>query len=186
MRAAREVFSELGYDAATFQAIAVRADLTRPAINHYFPGKRVLYREVVTQTNATLISACLDRARDETSLRGRMSALIGAAIQLDSKDRSLAAFLVASVLEEQRHPEWAGEHNSLPGFRSYISWAVGDSMERGELSPDTDVFSVVEMLVVVLLGLGFYAGFVGAPSELEAITEKLDLLLANKLGPVGG
>jgi len=33
VRAAREVFSELGYDAATFQAIAIRADLTRPAIN---------------------------------------------------------------------------------------------------------------------------------------------------------
>ena len=28
LRAAREVFSELGYDAATFQAIAIRADLT--------------------------------------------------------------------------------------------------------------------------------------------------------------
>ena len=42
MRAAREVFSELGYDAATFQAIAIRADLTRPAINHYFASKRVL------------------------------------------------------------------------------------------------------------------------------------------------
>ena len=30
LRAAREVFSERGYDAATFQAIAIRADLTRP------------------------------------------------------------------------------------------------------------------------------------------------------------
>ena len=40
LRAAREVFSELGYDAATFQAIAIRADLTRPAINHYFASKR--------------------------------------------------------------------------------------------------------------------------------------------------
>ncbi len=52
MRAAREVFSELGYDAATFQAIAIRADLTRPAINHYFASKRLLYQEVVDQTNA--------------------------------------------------------------------------------------------------------------------------------------
>ena len=54
IRAAREVFSELGYDAATFQAIAVRADLTRPAINHYFASKRVLWGEVVGQTNAKL------------------------------------------------------------------------------------------------------------------------------------
>src|ERR1700694_2323766 len=52
VRAAREVFSELSYDAATFQAIAIRADLTRPAINHYFSSKRVLYREVGAQTDA--------------------------------------------------------------------------------------------------------------------------------------
>ena len=53
LRAARLVFSERGYDGATFQAIAVRADLTRPAINHYFPSKRMLYREVVDETNET-------------------------------------------------------------------------------------------------------------------------------------
>lgn len=51
LHAARQVFSERGYDGATFQEIAVRADLTRPAINHYFANKRVLYQEVVEQTH---------------------------------------------------------------------------------------------------------------------------------------
>src|ERR1700759_455288 len=55
VRAAREVFSELGYDAATFQEIAVRADLTRPAINHYFKSKRVLYQVVVERTNELVV-----------------------------------------------------------------------------------------------------------------------------------
>ncbi|HXL62666.1 MAG TPA: helix-turn-helix domain-containing protein, partial [Mycobacterium sp.] len=36
VRVAREVFSELGYDAATVQEIALRAGLTRPAVNYYF------------------------------------------------------------------------------------------------------------------------------------------------------
>jgi TetR/AcrR family transcriptional regulator, repressor for uid operon len=43
VRAAREVFSERGYDGAIFQEIAVRVDVTRTAINHYFPSKRLLY-----------------------------------------------------------------------------------------------------------------------------------------------
>ena len=47
LRAARAVFSEMGYDAATFQAIADRADLTRPAINHYFSRERRALREVL-------------------------------------------------------------------------------------------------------------------------------------------
>ena len=77
MGAAREVFSERGYDGATFQAIAVRADLTRPAINHYFSSKRVLYREVVDQTNELVVTAGIEQARRETTLMGRMTEFIG-------------------------------------------------------------------------------------------------------------
>ena len=51
------MFSERGYDAATFQAIAIRADLTRPAINHYFSSKQLLYREVVDRTNELVVTA---------------------------------------------------------------------------------------------------------------------------------
>ncbi len=104
IRAAREVFSELGYDAATFQAIAIRADLTRPAINHYFASKRVLYSEVVEKTNEMVVAAGMAKAEVETSLLKRLSAFFSAAMQADSRDRSAAAFLVTSVLESQRHP----------------------------------------------------------------------------------
>ena len=114
VRAAREVFSELGYDAATFQAIAIRADLTRPAINHYFASKRVLYGEVVEKTNELVVAAGMAKAQDETSLLKRLSAFFSAAMQAESRDRSAAAFLVTSVLESQRHPELSrDEHNSL-------------------------------------------------------------------------
>jgi AcrR family transcriptional regulator len=182
VRAAREVFSELGYDAATFQAIAFRADLTRPAINHYFSSKRILYREVVEQTNALVVRAGIATARGETTLLGRLSAFIAAGIPADFDDRSTTSFLVTSVLEAQRHPELAGgEHDSLRESRAFIAWAVNDAIDRGELATDTDVFSLVEMLVAVLVGIGFYAGFVGGRSDLEAVTEKLELLLANKL-----
>lgn len=186
MRAGREVFSELGYDATTFQAIAIRADLTRPAINHYFSSKRILYFAVVEQTNAVVVGAAVARARGETTLLGRLSVFISAAIQADSEDRSTAAFLVTSVLEAQRHPELAGgDHDALRNFRSFITWAVNDAINRGELSPETDVFSLVEMLVAVLWGLGFYAGFVGGRSVVRAVTQKLELLLANKLWHLG-
>ncbi len=35
--------------------------------------------------------------------------------------------------------------------------------------------------VAVMWGMGFYAGYVGSHNELEAIVDKLELLLANKL-----
>ncbi|MCZ0731238.1 TetR/AcrR family transcriptional regulator [Mycolicibacterium iranicum] len=182
LHAAREVFSELGYDAATFQAIAIRADLTRPAINHYFASKRVLWGEVVEQTNASIVSAGIARAQEQLTLIERLSAFLSVATQADSEDRSAAAFLVTSVLESQRHPELSSdEHDSLKNSRAFVSWAVNDAISRGELSTDTDVDHLVEMLVAVVWGMGFYAGFVGDRTELSAVVHKLELLLANKL-----
>jgi AcrR family transcriptional regulator len=182
VRAAREVFSELGYDAATFQAIAIRADLTRPAINHYFPSKRVLYGEVVDKTNEMVVAAGMAKAEVETSLLKRLSAFFGAAMQADTRDRSAAAFLVTSVLESQRHPELSrDEHNSLKTSRAFVTWAITDAIERGELTTETDVPTLVEMLIAVMWGMGFYAGYVGGHDELNPIVEKLELLLANKL-----
>jgi hypothetical protein len=39
------------------------------------------------------------------------------------------------------------------------------------------------MLIAVLLGVGFYAGFVGSRHELDAINGQLRLLLARSLVP---
>lgn len=182
MRAAREVFSELGYDAATFQAIAVRADLTRPAINHYFSSKRVLWAEVVRQTNASVVSAGIARAHDHTRLVDRLAAFLVTATQVDSDNRGAAAFLVTSVLENQRHPELIDdEHDPLKNSRAFVGWVVEDAITRGELSTDTDIEQLVEMLVAVLWGIGFYAGFVGDQTNLSSVIHKLELLLAHKL-----
>jgi AcrR family transcriptional regulator len=182
IRAAREVFSELGYDAATSQAIAIRAGLTRPAINHYFASKRVLWSQVVEQTDALVVSAGRKRAKGETNLLSRLSAFFTAAIQTEAEDRSAAAFLVTSVLETQRHPELSGdEHDSMRTSREFITWAVNDAIEKGELTTDTNVSELVEMLVAMMWGMGFYAGFVGNHEELSAVVEKFELLMANKL-----
>lgn len=182
LQAAREVFSELGYDAATFQAIALRSDLTRPAINHYFQSKRVLYREVIEHINVVVVRAGMEKAGAETTLLRRLSAFFSVAMQADSKDRSVAAFLVTSVLEAQRHPELNPDgQDPLANSRAFVTWAVNDAIERGELTTDPDIATLVEMLVAVMWGMGFYAGYVGSSDELATIVSKLELLLANKL-----
>ena len=122
------------------------------------------------------------RAQGETSLLCRLSAFFAIAMQTDSEDRSAAAFLVTSVLESQRHPELSNDdHDSLRACREFMSWAVNDAIKRGELTNDTDVNHLVEMLVAVMWGMGFYAGFVGDHDELGSVVHKLELLMANKL-----
>jgi hypothetical protein len=141
-----------------------------------------LWGQVAEQTDALVVSAGRARAKGETNLLNRLSAFFTAAIQTDSEDRSAAAFLVTSVLESQRHPELAGDgHDSLRTSREFITWAVKEAIDKGELTTDTNVGELVEMLVAVMWGMGFYAGFVGNHEELAAVVEKFDLLMANKL-----
>jgi AcrR family transcriptional regulator len=179
--AAREVFNEVGYDAATFQAIAVRADLTRPAINHHFAHKRLLYQEVVWQTHARVVQAGAAKAADEPGLLGQLAAFIAAVAQADVEDRSGAVFLLTSIMESARRPELRGADDSLADVRAFLAAAINGAVERGEIRVPGDVAAVVEMLLAALCGIAFYAGYVSGHGQLRAITEQSVRLLAGQL-----
>ncbi|ORW95369.1 TetR family transcriptional regulator [Mycobacterium sp. IEC1808] len=182
MQAARLVFAERGYDGATFQAIAARADLTRPAINHYFSTKRLLYREVLKQTNALVIGAGMRQAEGEKTLTGRLTAFITAAVRANSDNPAVSAFLIAAVLESQRHPELSGaEIDSVKISREFLASAVSEAIERREVAPDIDAAALVETLIIVLCGVGFYAGYIRSYEEILAISDVLRRLLEGAL-----
>ena len=182
LQAARLVFSERGYDGATFQAIALRADLTRPAINHYFSSKRALYRDVVNQTNKLVVVTGIQSAERETTLAGRLTAFISAAVRANSENPSTSAFLVTTVLESQRHPELSTtENDAVRISREFLMRVVNDAIEHGELAADIDASAVVETLLVVLCGVGFYAGYVRSNQEMLAVTDVLRQLLEGAL-----
>jgi TetR/AcrR family transcriptional regulator, repressor for uid operon len=182
VNAARAVFSECGYDGTTFQAIATRSDLTRPAINHYFRNKRVLYREVVDQTNELVVRAGIERARGETTTTGRLSAFVAVAMDAENENPSMSAFLVTSVMESQRNPELTQpESDPVRISREFLTWTVNEAIERGELSADTDVASLTETLLVVLCGVGFYAGYIRSYQAMETIAGSLQQLLGGRL-----
>jgi AcrR family transcriptional regulator len=187
LHAAREVFGEVGYDAATFQEIAARADLTRPAINHYFASKLALYRHVVEHTNSVVIAAGLENAAREQTFTGRIRAFLGAAVSAKDYDRAAAAFMVTSVLESQRHPELSSrDTDSLEQTRQFAAAAVRDGIANGELRPDLDPEAVAEALVAAFWGLGFYAGFVGDQSHMVTVTAQFMGLLGDGGWLTGG
>lgn len=181
VHAARLVFSERGYDGATFQAIAVRADLTRPAINHYFPSKGALYRTVVEQSNELVVVAGIEWASRETGLVERLSEFITFTLRANVDHPSTSAFLVTNVLETQRHPELTTNDNDAVRIsREFVNSAVLDAIERGEVAADIDVSVLSETLLAVLCGVGFCAGYL-RPNDMGAVTEMLRRLLTGAL-----
>lgn len=180
--AARQAFSERGYDGATFHGIAALADLTRPAINHYYSSKLELYKEVARQTNELVFTAGIERARQETTLMAQMAAFTSAATDVDAENPFTAAFLTSATLESQRHPELReieneGQHTA----REFLSWAVNEAIESGEITPVVDVSSLVEVLLLMLCGAAFYVGFVRSSQEMGDIVRSLRLLLTGGL-----
>lgn len=182
IQAARLVFSERGYDGATFQAIAARADLTRPAINHYFSSKRALYREVMDETNEFILGVGIKQAEGETTLVAQLTAFINAAVKANSENPAGSAFIIGGVLESQRHPEWsASENDSVRIAREFLMRVVNDAIERGEVVAGVDASSLVETLLVVISGVGLYAGYIKSYKEMLAVTGMLRQVLEGAL-----
>lgn len=182
LQAARLIFSERGYDGATFQAIAARADLTRPAINHYFSSKKALYREVLEQTNDVVINAGIRQAEHETTLFGRLTAFISVAVRANADNPAVSAFLVTAVLESQRHPELSlTENDSVTMARNFLTSVVGDAIEHGEVASDVEPAILVETLLVVLSGVGFYAGYLRSYEAMLGVSDMLRRLLEGAL-----
>lgn len=183
MRAAREVFSAHGYDGTTFRVIAARAGLTRPAVSHYYTGKMQLYREVLQQTHSLALGPAIERAHREGSLLQRLNTFIAVLVQANVADRSVGALGAASLLEAQRHPELRPDIDGMQQeARDFLTWAVTDAVEKGELTTQADVPSLVEMLLAAMWGLGFYAaGFIGNAQRFDEVAANFQLLIAQKL-----
>ncbi len=175
------MFTELGYDGTTFQEIAVRAELTRPAINHYYASKQVLYEAVMDDARA-IVGRAVAEARGQTTLAGQLSAFLLAAVRPDSPDRWAAAFVVSAMLEAQRRPDlFALVADLQAGTEVFLTGAINAAIERGEISTDVAVDELVQLVVAMLWGVGFYGAFVGKPEGTVAIAAHLEAMLANRL-----
>lgn len=181
MLAARGVFGEFGYHATTFQSIAERAQLTRPAINHYFASKEMLYAAVLAQ-NTALFEGAVERSRAESALIGQLSSLILSFAQLGGEDRTASAFAVTAVLDAQRDPHLRLLAGDMQGpTREFLAGVLTEAINRGELVTDAGVAELTEMLLAVLWGIGFYVALVGDRVASALVITNLQALLTQDL-----
>jgi AcrR family transcriptional regulator len=182
LRSAREVFAESGYEGATFAEIAARAGVTRPAVNHYFPGKPALYAAVFAATQDAVVTLGLSSAADDATSTERIGAFLHTAAQVDAGDRSFARFIAASLVDAFRHPELA-EHaeRQIDAVRDFVRTTLGAGVAAGEIRDDLDLDTTTELLVAVMWGMGLYAGFVGTHEQLVAVVGQFERVLESVL-----
>ncbi|HUH68087.1 MAG TPA: TetR family transcriptional regulator, partial [Mycobacterium sp.] len=81
-----------------------------------------------------------------------------------------------------RRPELGRtENDAVRTSREFLTRVVNDAIERGEVAADIDASALVETLLVVLCGVGFYVGYLRSYQEMEAVIEMLRQLLEGAL-----
>ena len=175
LAAARRIFAESGYEAATFQAIAMEIGLTRPAINIYFPNKSALYGEVVSRAGNTVLEA-VRAAESAPTLGDQVLEFIRVAFRGQDADPALAGFLVQSAMEARQV-----DSDSDPAviIERFVGDAVAAAIERGELGADADTDALTDTLTGVLWGAAFQVSRRLHPDRVRAdrMLGQLDALL---------
>lgn len=153
LRAAQKVFAESGYEAATFQAVAVEIGLTRPAINNYFGSKSALYAAVVERVSNAVLDA-IHIASEASTLAGQVLTFIQVAVRGGGADPSLARFLVQSAMDVEHRPTRDGEAAAL--IERFVRAAVGSAVHRGEITRAAD--GLTDVLIGLVWGMAYQQG----------------------------
>ena len=176
------MFARDGYEATTNRSIAESSGLTSGAIYHYFSSKAELYVAVYEVVVERVFS------RLETAIAGRHSlveqyaAVLDAVAELNRADPTLPAFVVGVASDAQRHPELDPLLRPLRRrTAAFFHRLVADAAGRGELSPDTDLRAVEDLLNAVVSGLARLSAVTRDPRRHAAAVDALQQFFAGTL-----
>lgn len=168
--AAMNHIAEVGYANATMKAIAQEADLTSAAIYHYFKSKESLVVNTlvsVLDESMARLGAAADREND---LIGRLNAILEEAIACVEDYPSLTRFESSIAFETHSHPDLSAvrQRRSEAETSLYLG-LVDDAVASGELSPNVDRQSLIDVLLSITSGLTYLSATVSADRHRAAI-----------------
>jgi AcrR family transcriptional regulator len=141
-QAALAVLAESGFEGVTVEAVAQRAGVARSTVYRRYPGKPELLVTVLQHS----CGAPIDDP-DTGSVVGDLTEVAeGLHRSLSSTDlgRALPAVIAAAT----QHPEVADAHRAfVTGRRRVALAAVRRGIERGEIDPDVEPDTVVDLVV---------------------------------------
>jgi len=151
LQAGLEVFSELGYDAATTKMIAARAGLNESLLHRYFESKEGLLLEVN--------KLCLEAIKNQKpyppqeTLEEEIYRFLTEKLEFDEKNRNFIRIIISRALvDEQLRKTMNKQMDHAPdGFLKERLYAF---QNKGLLRKDLDI----EGLFYLFLAMGFSVG----------------------------
>ena len=168
LRDALAVFVEQGYGKATHEAVAKRAGISRSLLYRYYESKRVLYANVLDWIQDSLRERTVESGYSSsgTALE-RLSSSFLAAAQVHQDDPNFSRILMTSLVDGLREPEFADVIETwVADLREVFESSVDQAYADGQLHPDDDPETVVNLLFASLWGLGLFGAFMGPPDQI--------------------
>lgn len=182
MRAARRCFATGGYGRTSNKQIAEAADVTSPALYHYFDSKAELYAAVHDHGLETVLRAYREALARHASCLDQLCAVVEASIALNHAHPGLAEFLAVAPLELDRHPELEARLRvSGEEVRSVFRELLEGGVRRGELVPDLAIETVVDLLTATSFGVHCFYGPLAKPEQHRAVLRAFEDLLRGSL-----
>lgn len=129
-------FAQSGFDNASVDAIAARAQVSKRTLYNHFPSKEDLFKALVSEVGQRISVSATIRYSPRASLRAQILRFVREALELVAEEHTLR--LVRTVMAEHiRHPErvepilqdyWRNEY----GFTAWAEAACADGRLRGD------------------------------------------------------
>ena len=180
--AARTLFAERGYDAATIRDIAKGAGMSTGAVFANFQDKAELFEAVLGQDMARMTDILKGGVVADAPLRGRLLGALSAGYHASLDQLPLVQAVVARSWFQPQAAELR-TRVAVKGLVMVISDVLQSGIGGGELKQDTDVRLVSELVWDAFLSNFRRAAYDGW--TLEQLTtqagKQLDLILAGAL-----
>jgi len=175
LRAARAVFAEMGYGAASVRDIIRRTDLASGTFYNYFPDKHSIFRAIVEEiANGIRLQQGLGR-RNATTVEGFIEGSFRGYFRYIAQDPELVALTRRSAGAIRTLFD---EPEIMPLFRDLLA-DISEAMGRG-LLPKLDV----DLVASAIVGMAFEMSIVMVardPIDAEATTKFATALLIGGL-----
>ncbi|TQV78819.1 TetR/AcrR family transcriptional regulator [Exilibacterium tricleocarpae] len=182
VQAAVEVFAARGYQAATMDDVAARANVSKGSLYLYFKNKEALFNEVFLWFGRLVrgqFDAALSNADNELEKLRRIAAVWG---EIGSENRHYAPlfldFWAAASSKDMLHDYARGLFDMYADYRALLEEIVDAGKRRGLFKPDTDTQVTAYLLIGAMDGL-FLQCWLAQPDDIGLIMrQSIDTVIA--------
>lgn len=182
--AAKCVFAERGYDAATTREVAARAGVNEQLIQRYFGGKNGLLLAVVARYDEAETAHACTLPPPGDCLGSELSAFLRHQLAHAWRCRDFTKVILGRAMLD---PDIAAQmaHTLREARIPCLLSRLEALRARGAIDPDADLPNVAAGIATLGFGLGFVdqVVFGEAPDRLSAMTESLVRTLVRGLAP---